>query len=88
MPCHHGAVHGRAMIERALQRLADEGWEGLHLDTIRIDTSGVMAVEFGGYSLSVRRGNEPQTSDRGKYIAAWRRFGGWRILGTCWTTEV
>ena len=76
------------MIERALQRLADDGWEGLHLHTIRIDTSGDMAVEFGGYSLSTRRRNEPQTSDRGKYIAAWHRFGGWRILGTCWSTDI
>ena len=79
MPYHHEASARKGRDYANLARLDDEGQWALHLYTIRIDRSGDMAIEFGGYSLSIRRDNEPQTSDRGKYIAAWRRFGQWRI---------
>lgn len=80
-------VQGTKAIERSLQHLADLGYQDLRLETVRVDSSGDMAIEIGRYTLSIRGANGP-TSDRGKYLNAWRRLGAWRQIATCWSSDL
>jgi uncharacterized protein (TIGR02246 family) len=82
------AIQGNRGIERALRRLADQGYQDLRLETIRVDTSGDMAIEVGRYSVAIRQANGTTVLDRGKYLSAWRRFGAWLKVAICWSSDL
>jgi uncharacterized protein (TIGR02246 family) len=88
MPPHHEMVQGNKPIERTLQEFADNGYQDLRLETLRVDSSGDMAVEIGRYTVSIRQANGTTVIDRGKYLNAWRRFGVWLKVADCWSSDL
>ncbi|HKN32638.1 MAG TPA: nuclear transport factor 2 family protein [Terriglobales bacterium] len=88
MASNREMVQGRQSIQRALQQFADQGYEDLRLETLRVENSGDMAVEIGRYAVSIRQPNGTTVIDRGKYLSAWRRFGAWLKTADCWSSNV
>lgn len=88
MPPHHEMVQGNKAIERTLLEFADRGYQDLRLETLRVDSSGDMAVEIGRYTVSIRQPNGTLVMDRGKYLNAWRRFGVWLKVADCWSSDL
>jgi uncharacterized protein (TIGR02246 family) len=85
---HHESVVGPKPIERKLREFGESGYQDLRLDTIRVDSSGDMAMEVGHYSVSIVSENGPTKADRGKYVKVWRRLGAWRIVADCWSSNL
>ena len=71
-----------------LRDLAESGYQDLRLQTVRVDVASDRAVEVGRYTVSVRLLNGKQLTDRGNYLASWRRLGAWRILASCFSSSV
>lgn len=88
MPPHHETVQGNKAIERTLQQFADRGYQDLRLETVRVDSSGDMAIEIGRYTVTIRQANGTTLLDRGKYLNAWRRFGVWLKIADCWSSDL
>jgi uncharacterized protein (TIGR02246 family) len=88
MAPHNDMVQGKAAIERLLQKFADLGYENLKLETIRVESSGDIAVEIGRYTVSIRQNNGTTIMDRGKYLNSWRRFGAWLKVADCWSSSL
>jgi uncharacterized protein (TIGR02246 family) len=86
-PNHEPAVGSKA-IERKLREFGDSGYQDLRVDTTRVDSSGDMAMEIGRYSVSIVKEHGAVTTDRGKYLAVWRRLGAWRIVAECWSSNL
>lgn len=80
----HEPAHGPKMIERSLREMADLGYYNLRLETLQVEASGDLAMEVGQFTLGIRSPNGTLTSDRGRYLACWRRFGAWRMTADCW----
>jgi len=87
MPPHQDAAEGSKAIEQMLRHFGDAGYENLRFETLRVESSGDMAIETGHYSLTIRKGSAVVT-DHGKYLRGWRRFGAWRIIADCWSSNV
>jgi len=87
MPSNHGPVQTMKLIERALQRMSEEGYQDLRLETTRVENSGDISMEIGRYHLTIHSPNGPAHVDEGKYLTTWRRMGAWRILATCWSSN-
>jgi uncharacterized protein (TIGR02246 family) len=88
MPPHQEAAQGKKAIERTLQKFGDLGYQDLRLETVRIDSSGDMAVEIGRYTVAIRQPNGTTVVDRGKYLNAWRRMGAWLKTADCWSSDL
>lgn len=88
MASNREMVQGKQAIQRALQQFADQGYEDLRLETLRVESSGDMAVEIGRYTAAIRQPNGTTVVDRGKYLSAWRRFGAWLKAADCWSPDV
>ena len=88
MAPHNESTVGPKPIERKLRAFGESGYQDLRLETIRVDSSGDMAMEVGHYSVSVVSENSPTTVDRGKYLKVWRRLGAWRIVADCWSSNL
>jgi ketosteroid isomerase-like protein len=87
MSSNHALVQTNKLIERALQRMSDEGYQDLRLETTRVENSGDMSMEIGRYRLTIHCADGPARVDEGKYLTTWRRMGAWRILATCWSSN-
>ena len=85
MPAGRDAAYGQKAVERQLQQFGDEGYSDMRVETVRIDNSGDMAMELGGYSVTIRQANGTLAGERGKYVRVWRRLGAWLILADCWS---
>jgi uncharacterized protein (TIGR02246 family) len=85
---HHESVVGPKPIERKLREFGEAGYQDLRLETIRVDSSGDMAMEIGHYSVSILGENGPAKTDRGKYVKVWRRLGAWRMVADCWSSNL
>lgn len=81
-------VQGQKPIQRVLENFTDRGFSDLRMETVRVDASGDMAAEIGRYTQSIRLSNGTTVIDRGKYLSVWRRLGAWRILSTCWSSNI
>lgn len=88
MAPHNESVVGPKTIERKLREFGESGYQDLRLETIRVDSSGDMAMEIGRYSVSITSQNASTTTDRGKYLKVWRRLGAWRLLADCWSSNL
>jgi uncharacterized protein (TIGR02246 family) len=88
MISHRDAIQGQRAIERSLRELAESGYQDLRLETVRVDAAGDRGIEIGRYTVSVRLPNGKMVSDRGNYLASWRRLGAWRILANCFSSSV
>ncbi len=88
MSANHPPVQSNKLIERALQQLAENGYQDLRLETIRVEYSGDMAMEIGRYRLTIHRPDGTSIADEGKYLSTWRRMGAWRSLASCWSSNL
>lgn len=88
MAPHHEPALGSKAIERKLREFGDNGYQDLRVETTRVDSSGDMAMEIGRYSVSIVKEHGAVTTDRGKYLAVWRRVGAWRIVAECWSSNL
>jgi ketosteroid isomerase-like protein len=87
MSSNHPLVQTMKLIERALQRMSEEGYQDLRLETTRVENSGDISMEIGRYHLTIHSPDGPARVDEGKYLTTWRRMGAWRILATCWSSN-
>ena len=88
MAPHNDSVVGPKPIERKLREFGESGYQDLRLETIRVDSSGDMAMEIGRYSVSVVSESNSAKAERGKYLKVWRRLGAWRIVADCWSSNL
>jgi uncharacterized protein (TIGR02246 family) len=88
MAPHNESIVGPKPIERKLREFGESGYQDLRLETIRVDSSGDMAMEVGRYSISVMNEHNAPKADRGKYVKVWRRLGAWRIVADCWSSNL
>ena len=88
MAPHHESAVGPKAIERKLREVGESGYQNLRLETIRVDSSGDMAMEIGRYSVSIASESGSSVDDRGKYLKVWRRLGAWRIVADCWSSNL
>jgi uncharacterized protein (TIGR02246 family) len=79
---------GTRAIERVLRELGESGHQDLRFETLRVDSSGDLAVEIGRYSLAFHQENGTTIPDRGKFMRAWRRVGAWRIIANSWSSDL
>jgi ketosteroid isomerase-like protein len=75
-------------VERLLRQFGDAGYEDLRLETVRVESSGDMAMEIGRYTVGIRRPDATVIADRGKYLKTWRRLGAWLIVADCWSSNL
>jgi ketosteroid isomerase-like protein len=80
--------HGPKETERLFRQLADAGYEDLRLETLRVESSGDMAMEVGRYSVARHQSNGTTVADRGKYLKVWRRLGTWLIVADSWNSNL
>jgi uncharacterized protein (TIGR02246 family) len=80
--------HGARETERLFRQLSDAGYEDLRLETLRVESSGDMAMEMGRYTVAIHQTNGTTVADRGKYLKVWRRLGAWLIVADCWNSNV
>ena len=88
MAPHYEPSHGPKETERLLRQLSDAGYEDLRLETLRVESSGDMAMEVGRYSVARHQTNGTTVADRGKYLKVWRRLGTWLIVADCWNSNL
>jgi ketosteroid isomerase-like protein len=83
----HDPAYGPKAVERLLRDVGEAGFEDLRLETVRVETSGDLAMEIGRYTVSIRQLDGSIFVDRGKYLKAWRRLGVWLIVADCWSSS-
>jgi uncharacterized protein (TIGR02246 family) len=88
MAPHFDPAYGPSAVERLLRQLGESGYEDLRLETIRVETSGDLAMEIGRYTVAIRQPDGTILADRGKYLKAWRRLGAWLIVADCWSSNL
>jgi uncharacterized protein (TIGR02246 family) len=85
---HHDPAYGAKAVEHLLRQFGESGYEDLRLETVRVESSGDLAMEIGRYSVAIRQPDGTILADRGKYLKAWRRLGAWLIVADCWSTNL
>ena len=81
-------AQGQKSIERMLRESAEAGYQNLRMETHRVDAAGDRAIETGRYTVSIRLPNGRMVSDRGSYLAWWRRLGAWRVAAYCFSSSI
>jgi len=85
---HHEPAYGPKAIERLLRQIGESGYEDLRLETVRVESSGDLAMEIGRYTVGIRKPDGTVIADRGKYVKCWRRLGVWLIVADCWSSNL
>jgi len=88
MAPHQEPAYGPKAVERLLRQFGDAGYEDLRLETVRVESSGDLAMEIGRYTVAIRQPDGTIVPDRGKYVKAWRRLGAWLIVADCWSSNL
>ena|SRR5579862_2413119 len=88
MAPNHEPAYGPKAVERLLREFGELGYEDLRLETVRVESSGDMAMEIGRYSMAIRQADGTVVPDRGKYVKVWRRLGAWLIAADCWNSNL
>jgi ketosteroid isomerase-like protein len=88
MAPHHEPAYGPKAVERMLRQLGEAGYEDLRLETVRVESSGDMAMEIGRYAVAIRQPSGVIIADRGKYVKVWRRLGAWLVAADCWSSNL
>jgi uncharacterized protein (TIGR02246 family) len=88
MAPHNDPAYGPKAVERLLHQFGDLGYQDLRLETVRVESSGDLAMEIGRYNLAIRQPDSTLRADRGKYVKAWRRLGAWLIVADCWSSNL
>lgn len=88
MAPHHELAYGPKAVEHLLRQFGEAGYEDLRLETVRVDSSGDLAMEIGRYSVAIRQPEGTLVPDRGKYVKVWRRLGAWLIVADSWSSNL
>ncbi len=88
MPPNRDTAVGTRAIERVLRQLGEAGHQDLRFETLRVDSSGDLAIEIGRYNVAIHQDNGTTVADRGKYMRAWRRVGVWRVIAHSWSSDL
>jgi ketosteroid isomerase-like protein len=88
MAPHQEPAYGPKAVEHLLRQFGDAGYEDLRLETVRVESSGDMAMEIGRYAVAIRQADGTIVADRGKYLKTWRRLGAWLIVADCWSSNL
>jgi uncharacterized protein (TIGR02246 family) len=88
MAPHNDPAYGPKAVERLLRQFSESGYQDLRLETVRVETSGDLAMEIGRYTVAIRQPDGTIQADRGKYVKAWRRLGAWLIVADCWSSNL
>jgi ketosteroid isomerase-like protein len=88
MAPHFEPAYGPKAVERTLRQLGEAGYEELRLETVRVESSGDMAMEIGRYAVAIRQPSGAIVADRGKYVKVWRRLGAWLVAADCWSSNL
>jgi len=88
MAPHYEPAYGPKAVERLLRQFGDMGYQDLRLETVRVESSGDMAMEIGRYAVAIRQPDGTIIADRGKYLKTWRRLGAWLIVADCWSSNL
>ena len=88
MAPHCEPAYGPKAVERLLRQFGDMGYQDLRLETVRVESSGDMAMEIGRYAVAIRQPDGTIIADRGKYLKTWRRLGAWLIVADCWSSNL
>jgi uncharacterized protein (TIGR02246 family) len=88
MAPHYDPAYGPKAVEHLLRQIGESGYEDLRLETVRVETSGDMAMEIGRYTVGIRQADGTVRADRGKYVKVWRRLGAWLIVADCWSSNL
>lgn len=88
MAPNHEPAYGPKAVERLLRDFGDSGYEDLRLETVRVDSSGDLAMEIGRYNVAIRQPDGTLVADRGKYVKVWRRLGAWLIIADSWSSNL
>jgi ketosteroid isomerase-like protein len=88
MAPHYEPAYGPKAVEQLLRQFGEAGYEDLRLETVRVDSSGDMAVELGRFTVAIRQPDGTVFADRGKYVKAWRRLGAWLIVADCLSSNL
>jgi ketosteroid isomerase-like protein len=88
MAPNHEPAYGPKAVERTLRQLGETGYEDLRLETVRVESSGDMAMEIGRYTVAIRQPSGVIVADRGKYVKVWRRLGAWLVVADCWSSNL
>jgi uncharacterized protein (TIGR02246 family) len=88
MAPHYDPAYGPKAVERLLHQFGDAGYQDLRLETVRVESSGDLAMEIGRYNVAIRQPDSTLRADRGKYVKAWRRLGAWLIVADCWSSNL
>lgn len=79
------AAFGKKTVEKLLRKIGEQGYSDLRMETIRVDHSGDMAMQIGGFSLVIHKSDGTLAPERGTYVRVWRRLGAWLMVADCWT---
>ena len=88
MAPQYDPAYGPNAVERLLRQIGEAGYEDLRLETVRVESSGDLAMEIGRYTVAIRQPDGTILADRGKYVKAWRRLGVWLIVADCWSSNL
>ena len=68
-------MRGRQNIEAFWSGARQQGFRTLSLQVNSVELVGEHASELGSYTLVVQPAGQAETTDRGKYVAVWKRQG-------------
>jgi len=68
-------MRGRQNIEAFWSGARQQGFRTLSLQVNSVELVGDHAIELGSYTLVVQPAGQAETTDRGKYVAVWKRQG-------------
>lgn len=88
MAPNHEPAQGPKAVERLMRQIGENGYEGLRVETLRVETSADMAMEIGRYTVAIRQPDGTTVADRGKCLKVWRRLGAWLIVADCWSSNL
>jgi uncharacterized protein (TIGR02246 family) len=80
MPPNQPRLEGAEAIRSFWQGAMDAGVREARIEIEDVEAQGEVAIEVGKYTLTIEQSNGERVSDRGKYVAIWKRRGGeWRL---------
>lgn len=82
-------IEGRAKVQEVLQSIVDAKTAYSHIDLIDVGVNGDLAWNAGTYGAQFVAENGEPATEKGTYVAVWRREadGAWRIQVDTWTVE-
>jgi len=83
-------MRGRQNIEALWAGARQQGFKTLNLQVNSVELIGDHAIELGSYTLVVQPPGQAEMTDRGKYVAVWKRQGdgAWKVYRGAFNTSM